>query len=217
MKRAALVPYSGASVLLSPARAAQVKNMQRAADNANRAKEQQLGAYLQSVASAENAGSLITVLQTTPFKDSKQQVGLRWRVGSAAAHAADGVWPGGCCSNTDVDQAGACSSGRCWRVPPAAAAAVPAPMPPAAASIAAVAPPSMHSAGLCAAGRARGGAPHGVRGRAQGSGGRGGCDCCAAEAQEDQVGSCRLHGAAGRKWACVPAIPPSATGGVTHA
>ena len=99
--------------------AVQVRNLQRAADNATRGKEQALGAFLQDAASNEHAGSPIAMVQTESFKDAVGQ-----------------VWLEEFCSRTSVkiSRSCACCSGRCRHLPPAAAAAQPPPypMPPAA-------------------------------------------------------------------------------------
>lgn len=70
--------------MLSPACAAQVRNLQSSADSATRGKEQQLRAFLQDAASKEHAGSPIVVLPTEPFKGLEQQVGWAGLGGSAA-------------------------------------------------------------------------------------------------------------------------------------
>lgn len=62
--------------LLSPA--VQVRNLQSATDNATRAKELQLGAFLASLASAEAPGAPLRLLPTTPFAGADGQVRLGW-------------------------------------------------------------------------------------------------------------------------------------------
>ena len=70
--------------MLSPARAAQVSNLQSSFDNTSRGKEQQLVVWLQTIASNEHAGSHISVLPSEPFKGLLEQVGWAGLGGSAA-------------------------------------------------------------------------------------------------------------------------------------
>ena len=115
--------------LLPPA--VQVRNLRRAADNSNRAKELQMEAFLASRASADAPGATRTVLPTTPFADADGQVRLGRTAKAGDAQLATGV----CCPSRGA------SCGRCWQLPPTAAAAARCPASPV--------PPAHPAARLC--------------------------------------------------------------------